>query len=73
MEGGSVGFQIGGSETDVIMLVMNQREADKLLSSQFTLGAEDEVAAGPVGRSSAAEFFGTRRERSGRRAPLQNP
>src|SRR5207245_3420549 len=40
MEGGSVGFQIGGSETDVIMLVMNQRGADKLLSSQFTLGAE---------------------------------
>jgi len=55
MEGGSVGFQIGGSETDVIMLVMNQRGADKLLSSQFTLGAEGEVAAGPVGRSSTAE------------------
>jgi lipid-binding SYLF domain-containing protein len=55
IEGGSVGFQIGGSETDVIMLVMNQRGADKLLSSQFTLGAEGEVAAGPVGRSSTAE------------------
>ena len=55
VEGGSVGFQIGGSETDVIMLVMNQRGADKLLSSQFTLGAEGEVAAGPVGRSSTAE------------------
>ena len=55
MEGGSVGFQIGGSETDVIMLVMNQRGADKLLSSQFTVGAEGEVAAGPVGRSSTAE------------------
>jgi lipid-binding SYLF domain-containing protein len=55
MEGGSFGFQIGGSETDVIMLVMNQRGADKLLSSQFTLGAEGEVAAGPVGRSSTAE------------------
>src|SRR6476661_10437822 len=45
MEGGSVGFQIGGSETDVIMLVMNRRGEDKLLSSQFTLGAEGEVAA----------------------------
>jgi len=55
MEGGSVGLQIGGSETDVIMLVMNQRGADKLLSSQFTLGAEGQVAAGPVGRSSTAE------------------
>ena len=55
MEGGGVGFQIGGSETDVIMLVMNQRGADKLLSSQFTVGAEGEVAAGPVGRSSTAE------------------
>jgi len=55
MEGGSVGFQIGGSETDVVMLVMNHRGEDKLLSSQFTLGAEGEVAAGPVGRSSTAE------------------
>ena len=55
MEGGSVGFQIGGSETDVIMLVMNHRGEDKLLASQFTLGAEGEVAAGPVGRSSTAE------------------
>lgn len=55
MEGGSVGIQIGGSETDVIMLVMNARGADKLLSSQFTLGAEGEVAAGPVGRSTTAE------------------
>jgi len=55
MEGGSVGLQIGGSETDVIMLVMNQHGADKLLASQFTLGAEGEVAAGPVGRSTTAE------------------
>ena len=55
IEGGSVGFQIGGSETDVIMLVMNQRGADQLLSSQFTLGGAGEVAAGPVGRTAAAE------------------
>ena len=55
IEGGSVGFQIGGSETDVVMLVMNQRGADKLLSSEFTIGAEGQVAAGPVGRSSTAE------------------
>jgi len=55
MEGGSVGFQIGGSETDVILLVMNQRGADRLMQSQFTLGGEGEVAAGPVGRSASAQ------------------
>ena len=55
VEGGSFGFQIGGSETDVVMLVMNQGGEDKLLSSKFTLGGEGEVAAGPVGRSSSAQ------------------
>lgn len=55
VEGGSVGFQIGGSETDVVMLVMNERGADRLLSSEFTLGGEGEVAAGPVGRSATAQ------------------
>jgi len=55
VEGGSVGFQIGGSETDVIMLVMNKRGAEKLLSSKFTLGADASVAAGPVGRTSSAD------------------
>ncbi len=55
IEGGSVGFQIGGSATDLIMLVMNERGADKLLSSKFTLGAEGSVAAGPVGRTATAQ------------------
>jgi lipid-binding SYLF domain-containing protein len=55
IEGGSVGFQIGGSETDLIMLVMNERGADKLLSSKFTLGGEASVAAGPVGRTATAQ------------------
>jgi len=55
VEGGSFGFQIGASETDVILLVMNARGADKLLSSQFTLGGEGEVAAGPVGRTATAQ------------------
>ena len=55
IEGGSVGFQIGGSETDLIMLVMNERGAGKLLSSKFTLGAEGSVAAGPVGRTATAQ------------------
>jgi lipid-binding SYLF domain-containing protein len=55
IEGGSVGFQIGGSSTDLIMLVMSARGADKLLSSKFTLGAEGSVAAGPVGRTATAQ------------------
>ncbi len=55
IEGGSVGFQIGASSTDVIMLVMSERGADKLLDSKFTIGAEGSVAAGPVGRTAAAQ------------------
>lgn len=55
IEGGSVGFQIGGSTTDLIMLVMTQRGADKLLASKFTLGAEGSVAGGPVGRTATAQ------------------
>jgi lipid-binding SYLF domain-containing protein len=55
IEGGSVGFQIGASSTDLIMLVMSERGADKLLSSKFTLGAEGSVAAGPIGRTAAAQ------------------
>jgi SH3 domain-containing YSC84-like protein 1 len=55
IEGGSVGFQIGGSSTDLIMLVMSTRGAEKLLESKFTLGAEGSVAAGPVGRTATAQ------------------
>jgi SH3 domain-containing YSC84-like protein 1 len=55
IEGGSVGFQIGGSSTDLVMLVMSERGADKLLESKFTLGAEASVAAGPVGRTATAQ------------------
>lgn len=55
MEGGSFGLQIGGSETDVIMLVMNERGRDKLLSSKFTLGGDASAAAGPVGRTAQAQ------------------
>ena len=55
MEGGSFGFQIGASDTDVVMLVMNDRGADRLLSSEFTLGGEADIAAGPVGRSATAQ------------------
>jgi SH3 domain-containing YSC84-like protein 1 len=55
IEGGSVGLQIGGSEMDVFMLIMNERGMDRLLSSKFTLGGDATVAAGPVGRSTQAE------------------
>ena len=54
VEGGSVGFQIGGSSTDVVMLVMNERGLRRLLEDKFTLGGEATVAAGPVGRSTSA-------------------
>ena len=59
IEGGSVGFQIGGSETDVIMLVMDERSMKGILSSKFTLGGSADVAAGPVGRSSTAQTDAT--------------
>ncbi len=55
IEGGSVGFQLGVSSTDLIMLVMTERGAEKLLSSKFTLGVEGSVAAGPVGRTATAQ------------------
>ncbi len=55
IEGGSFGFQIGASETDLVLLVMNQGGADKLLQSKFTLGVEGSVAAGPVGRTATAQ------------------
>ena len=55
VEGGSVGLQIGGSESDVVMLVMNERGMQKLMESKFTLGGEGEVAAGPVGRNATAQ------------------
>ncbi len=55
IEGGSFGFQIGGIESDLIMLVMNRRGAERLLANRFTLGGEGQVAAGPVGRSSTAQ------------------
>jgi SH3 domain-containing YSC84-like protein 1 len=55
VEGGSFGFQIGGSETEVVMLVMNEKGMQRLLSNKFTLGADATIAAGPVGRSAAAK------------------
>ena len=54
VEGGSVGFQIGGSSTDVVMLIMNERGMRELHKDKFTLGADASVAAGPVGRTATA-------------------
>ncbi|HYM22448.1 MAG TPA: lipid-binding SYLF domain-containing protein [Vicinamibacterales bacterium] len=51
---GSWGLQIGFAETDLVMLVMNERGVDKLLSNKVSLGADASVAAGPVGRTGAA-------------------
>ena len=55
IEGGSFGLQIGASATDVIMLVMNERGVEKLLSNQFKVGADAAVAAGPIGREASAQ------------------
>ena len=50
IKGGSFGFQIGGQAVDLVMLIMNNEGMQRLLSSQFALGADASVAAGPVGR-----------------------
>ena len=50
VEGGSVGFQIGASETDIVLLVMNEGGMKRLLSDKFTIGGDATAAAGPVGR-----------------------
>src|SRR6266576_234231 len=55
LEGGSVGLQIGGEATDFVFLVMNDRGAGSLLRTKVKLGADASIAAGPKGRSAAAE------------------
>jgi lipid-binding SYLF domain-containing protein len=55
VEGGSVGFQIGASETDVVLLVMNEGGMKHLLSDKFTIGGEASAAAGPLGRDATAQ------------------
>lgn len=59
VEGGGVGFQIGASETDLIMLVMSEKGKQGMLASKFTLGGEASVAAGPVGRDTTAQTDAT--------------
>jgi SH3 domain-containing YSC84-like protein 1 len=55
VEGGSFGFQIGASDTDVVLLVTNDHGMKHLLSDKFTLGGEATVAAGPIGRDASAQ------------------
>src|SRR6202790_4380234 len=55
VEGGSVGFQIGASETDVVLLVMNDGGMKRLLSDKFTIGGDATAAAGPIGRGAGAQ------------------
>jgi lipid-binding SYLF domain-containing protein len=55
LEGASIGFQIGGEETDLILLVMNGRGMDSILSSKVKLGGDASVAAGPKGRDASAD------------------
>jgi lipid-binding SYLF domain-containing protein len=54
LEGASIGFQLGGQETDFVLLVMNERGAESLLGSQVKLGADASAAAGPKGRTAGA-------------------
>jgi SH3 domain-containing YSC84-like protein 1 len=55
IEGGSFGFQIGGSEQDVLLLVMNESGMKQLISDKFTIGGEATAAAGPIGREASAQ------------------
>jgi SH3 domain-containing YSC84-like protein 1 len=55
LEGGSFGLQIGGEATDFVLLVINDRGANGILSSKVKLGGDASVAAGPVGRTASAE------------------
>ncbi|MGA7794406.1 MAG: lipid-binding SYLF domain-containing protein [Candidatus Acidiferrales bacterium] len=55
LEGGSIGFQIGGEATDFVFLIMNDRGANSLLHSKVKLGADASIAAGPVGRAATAD------------------
>lgn len=55
LEGGSIGLQLGGQATDFVLLVMNPRGADSILSSKVKLGGDISAAAGPKGRTASAE------------------
>jgi lipid-binding SYLF domain-containing protein len=55
LAGGSFGLQLGAQATDIVMLVMNKKGFERLLSDKFTIGGEASAAAGPIGRSTSAD------------------
>ena len=55
LEGGSFGLQIGGQSVDLVLVITNLSGLESLLNTKFTLGGDASVAAGPVGRTAAAE------------------
>ena len=55
LEGGSFGLQLGGQATDFVLLLMNERAANSILTSKVKLGGDASAAAGPVGRNTSAE------------------
>jgi lipid-binding SYLF domain-containing protein len=59
MEGASFGFQVGGESTDFVLLVMNEKGANSVLSGKMKMGADASIAAGPVGRTASAETNAT--------------
>ena len=61
LEGGSIGFQLGGEATDLVLLVMNERGASSILDSKVKLGADISAAAGPKGRDASADTDATMR------------
>jgi len=61
LEGGSVGFQIGGEATDFVLLLMSDRSAKGILTSKVKLGADASAAAGPKGRTASAATDATMR------------
>jgi lipid-binding SYLF domain-containing protein len=55
LEGGSIGFQLGGQATDLVLLIMNERGASSILKSKVKIGADASAAAGPLGRDASAD------------------
>ena len=59
LEGANIGFQLGGQATDFLLLVMNPKGAESILTSKTKLGADASAAAGPKGRTAGASTAGT--------------
>jgi SH3 domain-containing YSC84-like protein 1 len=55
LEGGSIGFQLGGQATDLVLLIMNEKGASSILNSKVKIGADASAAAGPKGRDASAD------------------